>query len=421
MNAQINIYSVNSPYYMFTANMIAMFILQLLYIIIVIIKQCNADLFFIDWEPAKNRADVKGASHSISVWRSILVANEWAEMQTMRKTDIKFTLFFLALILIGSPNLQFAATTQPVLSDLTPGGTNIILRFTVSTFFWLLLSMGQYSWKYFIYERFFAEPPDQLFVDFCTIAKVSVFVLDEKYHGYYLHCRSPHQYADGSMAELVEMLHKEEAGLTTDRSLDGAPPDVQTFQMFLSVEFRAEFDKIYNSLVGPTAMTETFNNYRTKGAQSKANPWGQHRELKLGQINYVPTERVMKAWKELTTFLQEFIENNFGKTSLRREVREPTYLEKLLGGGPNLSIPEQASVFLTDRDYNYSCVMFLGRELDLLLLNILVYSVFDMLIDSVGVSILLCYIFEFCICYIRQIWGQIVISRKTLIDGRFLI
>lgn len=66
---------------------------------------------------------MKGASHSISVWRSILVANEWSEMQTMRKTDIKFTLFFLALILIGTPNLQFAATTQPVLDDLTPGNT----------------------------------------------------------------------------------------------------------------------------------------------------------------------------------------------------------------------------------------------------------------------------------------------------------
>jgi meckelin len=41
---------------------------------------------------------------------------------------------------------------------------------------------------------------------------VSLIVLDEQYHGYYLHCRSPHAYADGTMAELVEMLHKEEAG-----------------------------------------------------------------------------------------------------------------------------------------------------------------------------------------------------------------
>jgi hypothetical protein len=74
------------------------------------------------------------------------------------------------------------------------------------------------------------------------------------------------------MAELVEMLHKEEAGLTSYRSLDGAPPDVQTFQIFLSAEFRAEFDKIYNTLVGPNAMSETLTDFRARRAQSKANP-----------------------------------------------------------------------------------------------------------------------------------------------------
>jgi hypothetical protein len=36
------------------------------------------------------------------------------------------------------------------------------------------------------------------------------------------------------MTELVSMLHKEEAGLTVDRSLEGAPADVQSFQIFMS-------------------------------------------------------------------------------------------------------------------------------------------------------------------------------------------
>lgn len=30
------------------------------------------------------------------------------------------------------------------------------------------------------------------FVDLATMAKVSVLILDEKYHGWYLHCRSPY-------------------------------------------------------------------------------------------------------------------------------------------------------------------------------------------------------------------------------------
>jgi hypothetical protein len=56
-----------------------------------------------------------------------------------------------------------------------------------------LLSYLQYLWKFFISERYLGEAPERLFIDFCTIAKISVIVLDEQYHGYYLHCRSPHQ------------------------------------------------------------------------------------------------------------------------------------------------------------------------------------------------------------------------------------
>lgn len=30
------------------------------------------------------------------------------------------------------------------------------------------------------------------FVDLATMAKISVLILDEKFHGWYLHCRSPY-------------------------------------------------------------------------------------------------------------------------------------------------------------------------------------------------------------------------------------
>jgi hypothetical protein len=37
--------------------------------------------------------------------------------------------------------------------------------------------------------------------------------------------------ADCTMAELVHMLHHEEAGMTVDRSLEGAPTDVLSFEV----------------------------------------------------------------------------------------------------------------------------------------------------------------------------------------------
>lgn len=116
-----------------------------------------------------SRSDAGGGR--VSVWRTILVANEWSEMQTMRKTDIRFTLFWMAFFLLGV-NLEYSATQQPNLANKSVGDLNIVLRFANTTFWWLIISAGQYLWKFLIYERFFAESPEQIFIDMCTLAKV---------------------------------------------------------------------------------------------------------------------------------------------------------------------------------------------------------------------------------------------------------
>ncbi len=95
------------------------------------------------------------------------------------------------------------------------------------------------------------------------------------------------------------------------------------------------------------------------------------------------------------------------QAALRRTVREPTYWEKLTNGGPELSVPEQPSVFYTDRDYNYCKVWFLGRELELLTLNILAYSLFDLWFGYTTTSILLTYLLDLGVCYLRHELGRV--------------
>lgn len=358
-------------------------------------------------------------SHQVSVWRTILVANEWTELQTIRKTDIRFTLLFLGFILLGLGE-EYNATQQPNVSDKSAGHLNMLLRFGNTMFFWILISYAQYCWKFFIAERYLGEPPERLFVDFCTIAKISVIVMDEKYHGYYLHCRSPHQYADGTMSELVQMLRQEEAGLTIDRSLEGAPPDVQTFQIFVSAEWRAAFDKINVSLTGAEnnmaqLLNESRNRAVTRAAAAKnnnnnhngnnSNNNGNNRSRIA--VNNAPSPHVLKAWKEMLLFLQEFVENNFGQTGLRRIVRDPTYWEKQTNGAPELTAPDQPSMFFTDREYNYCKVWFLGREADLLLLNMLLYAMFDLWFSSTVITMFLTYLVEILIVHLRHSWGQV--------------
>lgn len=221
-------------------------------------RHSNLDVFFIDWEQSKELTAVRPAAtlppsaspaaqktpstgrKSVSVWRTIFVANEYCKLAIRRRVNLNFTLFFLGLILIGL-SYQYDATQQPSLhssatsASSSPSSTssstsssstsseysdiNIILRFAESMFWFLLLSGGQVLFKFVFYERYVAELPEQLFMDVCTLAKISVIVMDEKSHGYYLHCRSPHQYADGTMNEIQEMLAREEGGLTVDRGL----------------------------------------------------------------------------------------------------------------------------------------------------------------------------------------------------------
>ena len=434
---QIDFYSFGSPYYMFIVNVHVMACFQLVLVLVMCWRQARADIFFIDWEPQRAKTDAaanskkSSSSANVSVWRTILVANEWAELQTIRKTDIRLTLILLMFVLIGLGE-DNNATFQPDSANKGTWDMSIVLRYGNTGFFWLLLSYAQYLWKFFIAERYLGEPPERLFIDFCTIAKISVIVLDEQYHGYYLHCRSPHQYADGTMSELVQMLHKEEAGLTTDRSLEGAPPGVQSFQIFLSSDFRQAFDKIKTNLVGAETMTELIQQGRnrtlaraargaaggragsnTNAAAAAANA----RTRGVSFRNNAPSERTLKAWKEMMVFLQEFVENNFGKPGLRRTVREPTYWEKFSSGAPDLSATDQPCVFFTDREFQYTKAMFLGRETELLMLNIMVYGLVNLWTGSSTTAAFLTYLLELGIVQFRHSIGEVCKPACLVMDA----
>ena len=120
-------------------------------------------------------------------------------------------------------------------------------------------------------------------------------------------------------------------------------------------------------------------------------------------------------------FLQEFVENNFGKSSLRRVIREPTYMEKLTCGAPDLAAPEQPSVLFTDREFDYCKVWFLGRERELLTLNICAYSLFDLWFNSTGTSIVLTYLLELGLVYLRHNWGQVCMQNYNDDDETALL
>lgn len=49
------------------------------------------------------------------------------------------------------------------------------------------------------------------------------------------------------MEMMSEQLDKEEAGLTTDRGLEGCTPGLQAFEVFITSTFRKKYDKVYKA------------------------------------------------------------------------------------------------------------------------------------------------------------------------------
>ena len=404
----------DNEYYFYTAMFHALFWTQTVYLLYVIYQQCSTDIFLVDWEKSKS------PNQDVSVWRTLMVANEWNEMQTSRKTSLEFSLFWIGFFLIGL-DLQNNATSQPNLDDVSEGYINPVLRFCNTTWWFFVMFAIQWLWQFAFYERYYKEPRGQVFIDLCTIAKVSVFIMDEPYHGFYLHCRSPYEFADGSMMQLTEQLKKEESGLTTDRGLDapGAPRDCQAFELFTSPSFRSKFNKVYSSLHQQNSAALAQQSGRLGHMVGRAG----------GKGRAPPPERMVEALKELNGFLQSFVEQSPPPRSeeLKRIVREPPILDRLMGNPPaDVRMDNSKCVFYPDNktwltENRFLQVVFLGIEADLWIHNVLTFNIFDLTIGNTAVSILMTYLMHLGLVWLRGAFGQANVANKTLVDDRFLV
>lgn len=143
-----------------------------------------------------------GVPAPISVWRTLFMANEWSEIQVVRRVHTVLLCATLA-VMLDAGGLIYVATPQPDAGSLTPGPLNPMLQFASLALWFSIVATVQWLWVWGIWERFVSQAPHTRFIDLCTVAKVSLLVLDDKYHGYYLHCDAPTEFADVSMSSLV--------------------------------------------------------------------------------------------------------------------------------------------------------------------------------------------------------------------------
>ena len=198
----------------------------------------RSDVIFIDWE-----RPIRKGGGGVSMWRTVLIANEWNRMQTRRKNSVEFSLILVGFFMYGLDQYN-NASPQPNFDNAHHGHTNVALQFANNVMFWGMASLSQYVWRFLLYERYITEPPSTKFIDLCTVCNISCFVLMDHCKSYYLHCRSPYQSAECAMDELLEQLTKEANGFAIDRGLDGASKGCQVFDLFTSSMFRRQISKV---------------------------------------------------------------------------------------------------------------------------------------------------------------------------------
>lgn len=165
--------------------MILTLIFKLLTVVGKIIEQSSIDIFIIDFEnPNIETKQING-------WRYLFVANEFNELQTRQRYVVPETLFiWFAFFWVGL-GWQYVSFTTPdyVYEDSLTTVNNVILKFFMASV--LFFGIGIVQFILHNIDNYLYGSEINSFKDLCTLANISMVILDEVCHGYYLHGKAP--------------------------------------------------------------------------------------------------------------------------------------------------------------------------------------------------------------------------------------
>lgn len=351
-------------------------------VLLQIIVQNNYDMYIVDWETSREGSPV-------SAWRKIHVASEWTKTVTVRSYSMKFTLFALALILDGF-GVKFISNPNPLSKLWDMHSSSPILRFTFDVFMWIGLFILQYLFKNGLYWRVFGSPY-YTFLDLCTTSNLSVFLFVSGYHGFYLHGRSAHQHADEDMKKLVRQLADEANGIVANRGLQTGGK-IQVFEVFLSRDFRNQFRNISSRAQMPKV---SFSLKRNRASDISPN--------------------VLTEYNQMNTFLRKFIIGS--QEGLKYTIQPESFMQSFLGYGPNVA---DISIFTEEEDDKFKQIMMWGIEITLYLFYMVAFICLDVSTNSPCIAAFTVFLFDFLLVRLFKILAKVNVSRKSLLDDRFI-
>uniref|UniRef100_A0A3P9ICP5 Transmembrane protein 67 n=1 Tax=Oryzias latipes TaxID=8090 RepID=A0A3P9ICP5_ORYLA len=369
-----------------------------------LILQVTVDVFLIDWERPRSKAsrtvpatkETKQEPSPVSIWRTYFVANEWNELQTVRKISPTFqimaVLFFLEVL--GFSNLALRdpwSTLERSPAAYTPP-YSLILRYGLAATLWICIGLLQVIFFTVFYEHF-VEDKIRQFVDLCSVSNISVLLFSHRCFGYYIHGRSVHGHADTNMEEMNNNLKRERESLCGQRGLL-SNTDIQTFQVSFTNRLRLQYDRIQDSLSRRNRPSRLID-------ASAAN---------LSELQF-------KAYNTMNHFLASVIDH--AHPDMDYIVKDKLTLERVIG--MEFLEPIDKSIFYNDERHSFSDVLFYGNEATLLIFDTLFFCVVDLGSQNFVLAAVLTYLQQAMFRFIRNTLGRRNLVNKTLVDQRFLI
>ncbi|KAM8826582.1 meckelin isoform 1-T1 [Synchiropus picturatus] len=366
-----------------------------------LVQQLSVDVFFIDWERPRCKSsktlqgEQKREAALVSIWRTYFVANEWNEIQTIRKISPTFqimaVLFFLEVLEFSNLALRDPLPTLQRPPEAYTPSYSLTLRYGLASALWISIGFLQVMFFTLIHEHF-VEDKIRQFVDLCSISNISVLLLSHRCFGYYIHGRSVHGHADTNMEEMNNNLKREAESLCGQRGL--LPnTEIQTFQISLTNHLRLQYDRIRESInrrTGPSRLMDA----------SSGNQFEQN----------------IRAYYTMNHFLGSIIDH--AHPDMDYIVKDKLAFERVIG--MEFLEPSEKSIFYNDEAHSFSDVLFYGNEATLLIFDTLFFCVVDLGSQSFVLAAILTYIQQTIFRMIRNTLGRRNLVNKTLVDERFL-
>lgn len=384
-----------------------------LYICYKVADQVNIDIFFIDWEHdkeilVKNATELRTEKYR-GAWRVLQVANQFNELQKKRHISLTFCFFWL-IFFWGYLRWDQDVSSVPSTSAVSNSPDNYVLQHFLSTFILLLAGIGHVFVVRLL--KFWIPLKKQEFIDLLCVSNISVFILDQSLHGYYIHGQSPAGKADTNLDELLRFLEEEGTGRVRGRGLvEKDNEDLQTYEIYISYKMRTMYDGLYG------LQSETM----ILSAQNRDKLANQSRIVNI--LRHLPKSLQIDKIYKLKTYMNAELKEKIQKISSQpqRYVREKTYLQRFFDYPPLEVVgnTEDEIVLYKDPNMNFDEILISGIEWDWFIWDILVFQMWQLTIGNLYLSVYLTFICDEIMFRARTFFGEKNLAKKAIIDNKF--